>query len=165
MMFTYRCDIYTCKKDLHVLQGWCRQHSAILATENTQRESESQTEQPCEVFWRYSPSTKPIQSVYWTALLLAAQNRRKQLLLLALTSEEENMQREQRPGPAQLAIAAHDHENSRERQACDLSCSYFIPFLTHDGAKMCSWKPQKACPSPATVLSVRSRKGVPRMYL
>lgn len=123
--------------------------------EHIVRVRELKREQPHEVFWRYSPITKPPQAVYSTALLIAAQNRRKQLILLALTSEEQNMQRQPRPGPAQLAMATHDHENSRERQACDLSCPYFVsfssqskktqdesrqshPFLIHDRAKMCS---------------------------
>lgn len=113
---------------------------------------ELKREQPREVFWGCPPG---LQSVHPTALLITAHNRRKQLLLLALTSEEQNMQRQLRPGPTQLAMATHGHENPRERQACDLSCLYFVsfsslskkasyesrqshPFLTHDGAKMCS---------------------------
>lgn len=38
--------------------------------------------------------------------------KEKWLLLLALTSEEQNMQRQARLGPAQLAMATHDHENA-----------------------------------------------------
>lgn len=87
-----------------------------------ERVRELKREQLCEVFWRYPPSTKSTQAVYSTALLIAAQNRRKQLLLLELASEEQNMRRQLRLDPAQLATATHDHENSRGRQACDLSC-------------------------------------------
>lgn len=122
--------------------------SHFVRWEHTAGVRELKREQPCEVFWGY-PSG--LQSVYPTALLITAHNRRKQLLLLALTSDEQNMKR---PGPTQLAMATHGHETSRERQACDLSCLYFVsfsslskkasyesrrshPFLTHDGAKTC----------------------------
>lgn len=81
-----------------------------------------------KLFWKYSPNTQTTQAVYAKALLTGAQNRRKQLTFEALTFEEQNIQRQPRQGSAQLATATHDHEKPRERQACDLSCPYFVSF-------------------------------------
>lgn len=156
-MFTYRYDIYTCQKNLH---GWsyynaCAGNIQPFRPKRTHSKHQKAKERASKkVFWKYSPNTKTTQALYAKTLYIRAQNRRKQILLLAHTFEEQNIQRQLRQGPVQLSTATHDHEKSRERQVCNLSCPYFAYFssqsikhktnqvrpfvITHDRAKRCS---------------------------